>query len=208
VLEPGHRDPVHAHVAVHPDIPGQRLAVPLPDQRGDLVAVAQYVGARDIELRVRGGIGGGLFGHPVRQHAREQEVPGHHDPPGAQQAAPLQALGHVRPGQRDEGGLGQRVVPPLPQQPGGLDHVRVGVGVGGAAADQEDGRLVGASGGNARCEQIDQRGVRPQGASIGKAGAWVTGALAGQSRWDVALGVAGRGEHERDRDYRPWGAGG
>src|SRR6201985_2274718 len=65
VLEPGHRDPVHAHVAVHPDVPGQRLAVPLPDQRGDLVAVAQYVGARDIELRVRGGVGGGRFGHPV-----------------------------------------------------------------------------------------------------------------------------------------------
>jgi hypothetical protein len=50
VLEPGHRDPVHAHVAVHPDVPGQRLAVPLPDQRGDLVTVAEYVGARYVEL--------------------------------------------------------------------------------------------------------------------------------------------------------------
>src|SRR6201987_270809 len=112
VLEPGHRDPVHAHVAVHPDVPGQRLVVPLVDQRGDLVAVAEHVGDRDVELRMRGGVGGGLFGHPVRQHAGEQEVPGHHDPlcagqagprqASTEQAAPLQALGHVGPGQRDE----------------------------------------------------------------------------------------------------------
>src|ERR1700749_3958925 len=60
VLEPGHRDPVHAHVAVHPDVPGQRLVVPLVDQRGDLVAVAEHVGDCDVELRMRGGVGGGL----------------------------------------------------------------------------------------------------------------------------------------------------
>ena len=111
---------------------------------------------------MRGGVGGGLFGHPVRQHAGEQEVPGHHDPPrgaSTEQAAPLQALGHVRPGQRDEGGLGQRVVPALPQQPGGLDHVRVGVRVGGAAADHEDGGSRGAFGVDTLGEQVDELGM-------------------------------------------------
>ena len=102
---------------------------------------------------MRGGVGGGLFGHPVRQHAGEQEVPGHHDLPRAQQAAPLQALGHVRPGQRDEGGLGQRVVPALPQQPRGLDHVRVGVG---SVEPRPTRRTAGVSG--------------PQAATRGRAG--------------------------------------
>jgi hypothetical protein len=88
MLEARHRDPVHAHVAVHPDVSGQRLVIPLVDQRGDLVAVAEHVGAPDVEVGVRGGVAGGLLRHPVRQHAGEQEVPGHHDLPGPGQASP------------------------------------------------------------------------------------------------------------------------
>src|SRR6204780_2106041 len=41
MLEARHRDPVHAHIAVHPDVSGQRLVVALVDQGGDLVAVAE-----------------------------------------------------------------------------------------------------------------------------------------------------------------------
>src|SRR5271166_704618 len=51
-LEARHRDPVHAHIAVHPDVSGQRLAVPLVHQGGDLVAVTEYVGAPDVQFGV------------------------------------------------------------------------------------------------------------------------------------------------------------
>ena len=92
-LEAGHRDPVHAHIAVHPDVSGQRLVVPLVHQGGNLVAVTEYIGAPDVQFGVRGGELGGLVCHPVGQHAGEQEVPGHHDLPCAEQAAPLQGRG-------------------------------------------------------------------------------------------------------------------
>ena len=64
--------------------PDSASLVALADQRGELVAVAEHVGDRDVQSGMRRGVPRGLLGHPVRQHAGEQEVPGHHDPPGAQ----------------------------------------------------------------------------------------------------------------------------
>src|SRR5690349_12720667 len=50
VLEAGQRDPVDAGVAVHPDVTGQCLLVPLDHQLGQPVAVADHLAASDVEL--------------------------------------------------------------------------------------------------------------------------------------------------------------
>src|SRR5579875_3947182 len=77
VLEAGHGPKVHAGVAVHPDVAGERLAVPLGHQPGDLVAVAEHAGAADVQAGMAGRVPGRLLGDPVREDPGEQEVAGH-----------------------------------------------------------------------------------------------------------------------------------
>ncbi len=55
-LVTGQRDAVHAGVAVHPDVAGERLAIALLDEGSELVAVAEHVGHADVDVRVRGGV--------------------------------------------------------------------------------------------------------------------------------------------------------
>src|SRR5713101_6299825 len=137
VLEARQRRPVRADVAIHPDVPRQRLVIALSDQAGQFIGVAEYVRAAHVDARMRGAVRTGLVSYPVRQDAGEQEVPGHDDLPGPEQPAALQPGGHIGAGQRHECGLSERVVPALPEQPGCLAHLGVRVRVGGAAPGQQ-----------------------------------------------------------------------
>ena len=150
----------------------------------------------------------GLLRYPVRQDAGEQEVPGHDDPAGSQQAASLQAGLHAGVRQRNERRLGERVVPAFPEQPRGLAYLGVGVRVGGPARDQQHGRRRPAGRGPGllgypRRQQFQQHRVRAERAPVAPVQAGMTGPLPGQRGRDVALGVAGRGQHERHGDHAP-----
>jgi hypothetical protein len=104
LLEARHRDAVHAGVAVHPDVAGDRLEVALDDEGGELVAVAQDTRDPDVDVGVLGGVRRGLRDDAVGQDTREEEVRRHDDPPGSEQPCPLQRLRHRRPGEETKDG--------------------------------------------------------------------------------------------------------
>ena len=209
VGEAGQRHPVGAGVAVHPDVAAQRLVVALEHQPGEFGAVADEPGYPDVEVAVPGGELARLRRHPVRQHPGEQEVRGDDDAAGAQPAGPVQGRGHRRLGQRDERVLHARVAPALPQQPGHFGDLGVRVGVGGPAAGQDHpGVLPGRPGecGVDPClEKVLQHRMRAERAPVARGQAGMAAEFPGQSGWDVALAVAGRGEDQRDRDHRAAG---
>src|SRR5260370_35504833 len=99
VLEARSLGTVYTHVAVHPDVTRQRLAVPLRHEPGDLVAVAEDAGAAYVEFVGCVAVGARLGRDPVWQHAGKEEVAGHHDAPGPEPAAAIQTLRNTRPGQ-------------------------------------------------------------------------------------------------------------
>ena len=129
--------------------PAAASSVAFEDQVGERVAVTDDVGDGDVQLRMRRGPLARPARDAARQHAGEQEVRA--APRSARaprrRAAARAPSGTPGLGQGDERRLDPRRVRGLPQQPGGLDVLGVGVGIGGAAADEQRRRLGALAGG-------------------------------------------------------------
>ena len=206
-LVTGKRDAVHAGVAVHPDVAGERLAIALLDEGGQLVAVADHVGHADVDIGVGRGVLRCLGDDPGGQDAGEEEVRRDDNAAGAEQLRAPQRGGDRRRRERDERQLHAVVPASLPQQPGHLRDLGVGVRVAGTAADEHHCRPLARR--TVQCgvdpflEQRQQERVRAERTAVRVGEAGMAYLLAGHRTGDVALAVSGRDEDERHGDQVP-----
>src|SRR5215217_3862665 len=141
LLEAGQRDPVDAHVAVHADVPLDCFGITFDHKVSHAPVRPEVSGVADIHFTVGPGERFGLLADALFEDASEEEVGEDHDAPYAEFVAAIQGRGDIRRRHADVRALDHRIRAALVEQAGHLREVRVGVGVGGTASDEEYGRV-------------------------------------------------------------------
>ncbi len=194
-----------ADVAVHPYVSAYGLMVTLHEQVHYLFVRPEVAGVGDGDPGVFGGELLAPMSDAFFEDAGEEEVGEDGDPPDAQLLEAFQPLGDVRRGHANVRGLHHRVRAPLVEEARDLGEVGVGVGVRGAATDDEDGSLVflllGDGGGDPLVHKGEELGPDAESPAVLEANVRTAHLLAHKGGGDVVLGVAGGEEHEGDGGY-------
>src|SRR5215217_7972008 len=202
LLKTGQGDAVDAHVAVHADVSFHSLCITLDHKVSYSLVRPEVPCVAHLDAGIRHPECFALPADTLLENAGKEEVGEDDYAFRAEPAAALQPVRNVGRGHADVGALDDRVRASLVEQAGYLGEVRVGIGVGGAAPDYQDGRLLlllfGDDGGDPLVHQFEKLGPYAEGASIAETHRRVAYLLADQGRGDVVLGVACGQEHQRD----------
>ncbi len=141
-LEAQHLGAVLAHLAVHGDVARQDLLNALHEGFDHLRVVVEIGGLDELDLRVAGGHSIGRGVDTVHQNASEQEIGKHDDTAVAEPCRMFETRFDEREGDAGIGGFGPAEAEALPQDAHDLRDIGIGIGVGGATADDEEQCLV------------------------------------------------------------------
>ena len=225
VLEAGQRGTVHAHVAVHPDVAGQRLAVALRDEFGDLVAVAEHVAAAHVQFVLRRAVSGCLGGRPGPAAPRGT---GNSGPP---RCSSRRACGSDPGPRRRRAGPATRTRSPPARNAADLlccvsHSSRLVLYVSAFASGSVEPRPTTSTATSCgsrppvpperarlrrdraprrswSASRLQQHRVRAERPAVRERQARMAVPLRGERGRDITLGMAGRGKHDRHRHHAP-----
>ena len=200
---------VLAHLAVHQVLAGDDLLDPVGKGVQHRRMVVQVAGLDELDLGMARRHPVAVRVDPFHQHAGKEEIGEHDDALEAQAHGMFEPRLDQREGHARIAGLAPAEAEGLPQHAHDLGDVRVGVGIGGAAPDHHQERVVardaipGPGQGllDPRARGLDQLAIDRQFAAVANADPGMPRFVGVQHRGNVVLGMPGGEQHAGNRQH-------